>query len=49
MKSRNWSYWRPWFAWRPVRVRDTGQLVWLEWVERLYDYTYHLNVYRLPR
>jgi hypothetical protein len=25
--------WRPWFAWRPVRVGPT-ECRWLEWVER---------------
>lgn len=47
MITRDWSQWRLWFAWRPVRV-TTGQWVWLEMVECQYSYTYHLNIYRLP-
>lgn len=26
--------WELWFAWRPVRLIDTGRLVWLSVVER---------------
>jgi hypothetical protein len=29
---------QPWFAWRPVRVAQTGKLAWLRWLlrERMY-------------
>lgn len=33
------TYWRPWFAWHPVKIEDTGDTVWLEWVWR------HVEVY----
>jgi hypothetical protein len=26
------NYWKPWFAWRPIRTE--AHTVWLEWVER---------------
>jgi hypothetical protein len=26
--------WRRWFAWHPVRLRATGDVVWWEYVER---------------
>lgn len=26
------TYWRPWFAILPVRLENTGDVVWLEWV-----------------
>jgi len=28
------TYWRPWFAWHPVVIEDTGEKVWLEWIWR---------------
>ena len=28
------TYWKPWFAWRPVVIEDTGEKVWLEYVWR---------------
>jgi hypothetical protein len=28
------TYWKPWFAWRPVTIEDTGETVWLEWIWR---------------
>lgn len=28
------TYWKPWFAWHPVTIEDTGEKVWLEWVWR---------------
>lgn len=28
------TYWKPWFAWRPVVIEDTGETVWLEWIWR---------------
>lgn len=28
------TYWKPWFAWRPIVIEDTGEWVWLEWVWR---------------
>lgn len=31
------TYWSPWFAWRPVRIEDTGETVWLEWIWRHVD------------
>jgi hypothetical protein len=31
------TYWKPWFAWHPVKIEDTGQTVWLEWVWRHVD------------
>lgn len=33
------TYWKPWFAWRPVTLENTGEKVWLEWVWR------HVDVY----
>ena len=33
--------WHRWFAWRPVRVNPTKQMVWLEWVERKAHYWKH--------
>jgi hypothetical protein len=44
--------WRPWFAWWPVTIRDSGDVVWLEPVERQtefvsgYDGTYAFTYYR---
>ena len=31
-ESRPETYWKPWFAWHPVRLENTGEWVWLEWV-----------------
>lgn len=31
--NQKWHSWTKWFAWYPVRV-ITGQLIWLELVER---------------
>ena len=31
------TYWKPWFAWFPVRIEDTGEWVWLEWIWRHAD------------
>lgn len=28
------TYWKPWFAWHPVVIEDTGEKVWLEWIWR---------------
>lgn len=28
------TYWKPWFAWRPVVIENTGEKVWLEWIWR---------------
>lgn len=28
------TYWEPWFAWHPVKIEDTGDSVWLEWIWR---------------
>ena len=33
----SFTEWTPWFAWRPVRTMS-GQMVWLEWVERVSYY-----------
>lgn len=33
-EPRPQTYWRPWFAWYPVKIEDTGETVWLEWVWR---------------
>lgn len=46
--------WRPWFAWHPVRLRESGDIVWWENVERQtefvsgYDGTYAFTYYRRP-
>lgn len=32
------TYWRPWFAWYPAKLENTGETVWLEWVWRHTDY-----------
>lgn len=44
--SNDTTQWRPWFAWRPIRLgpwkeRKGGDLVWLEWVERRSYYISH--------
>jgi hypothetical protein len=31
------TYWKPWFAWHPVKIEDTQETVWLEWVWRHVD------------
>lgn len=28
------TYWKPWFAWHPVTLENSGEKVWLEWVWR---------------
>lgn len=28
------TYWKPWFAWRPIALEDTGEWLWLEWTWR---------------
>jgi hypothetical protein len=33
-KPRPDTYWKPWLAWRPVVIEDTGETVWLEWIWR---------------
>lgn len=35
-KNRNYSEWKPWFAWRPVKL-ETGEWVWWEAVFRRYS------------
>jgi hypothetical protein len=46
--------WRPWFAWHPVRLRESGDVVWWEHVERQtefingHDGTYAFTYYRRP-
>lgn len=48
------AMWRPWFAWFPVRLRESGDVVWWERVERrteyvsAYDGTYAFTYYRRP-
>ena len=32
--------WRDWFAWHPVRLRDTDRLVWFRWVQRRYNWPF---------
>jgi hypothetical protein len=32
------TYWKPWFAWHPVRIEDFDGIVWLEWVWRHVDH-----------
>lgn len=37
-RRARWETWRPWFAWRPVRVdqrrdNEPSDWRWLEWVE----------------
>lgn len=40
-------YWRPWFAWHPVKIDQfKDQMVWLEWIERRSWYSHTL--YRMP-
>ncbi len=31
------TYWKPWFAWFPVKLETSGETVWLEWVWRHVD------------
>jgi len=38
-EPRPGTYWKPWFAWHPVTIEDTGETVWLEWIWR------HVDVY----
>jgi len=51
-RIRRLEQWRPWFAWHPVRLSDTGDVVWWEPVERRqefisgYDGTYVFDRYR---
>lgn len=33
------TYWNQWFAWRPVKIEDTGETVWLEWIWRHVEVT----------
>jgi len=33
LTSEWWAGWRPWYAWRPVKVA-TGEWVWLRRIER---------------
>lgn len=28
------TYWRPWFAWHPVTLENSGERVWLGWIWR---------------
>jgi hypothetical protein len=53
-KVRRLAEWRLWFAWHPVRIRPSGDVVWWENVERkteffsAYDGTYAFTYYRRP-
>lgn len=46
------TYWKPWFAWHPVVIEDTGETVWLETVWRhvewvgAFDGSYPMYRYR---
>lgn len=43
------TYWRPYFAILPVRLENTGQWVWLEWIwwnEGTWDFPQRLPRYR---
>lgn len=31
------TYWKPWFAWYPIRIEDFEGIVWMEWVWRHLD------------
>ena len=34
-KDNTWMYdWHDWFAWHPVRLDDTRDVVWLETIQR---------------
>jgi hypothetical protein len=49
MRHKMPETWRPWFAWRPVRI--DGRHVWGRWVERALFDEYHTGPmwrYRLP-
>ena len=53
-KDKALGEWRRWFAWHPVTIRTTGDVVWWEYVERQtefvsgYDGTYAFTYYRRP-
>lgn len=38
LEPRPDTYWKPWFAWYPVKIEDTGETVWLEWIWRHREY-----------
>jgi len=48
--SKNPDLVRPWFAWRPVRIRDGLNWVWLEWItrQRLHTRFYSYWYYEFP-
>jgi hypothetical protein len=39
-KLRAITQWHPWFAWHPVRITGTRQIVWLERIERCACFEY---------
>jgi hypothetical protein len=37
-ETRPETYWKPWFAWHPVKLENKDTTVWLEWVWRHVGY-----------
>lgn len=43
-----YSGWRPWFAWRPVRLGGHGRLAWLRTIRRRWFTYYEVDMGAVP-